>query len=184
MVSDEEEEELPETGDERCVILCVNVLGHFNYQYGLVCLNSFQESSSTSGPSPASSVSLLPAKRPIDELRVSAAQPTNKKKLAPQSAKGKGKKAQEPDYIDLAMLDSLKEIQANIVSKATSEQDPDMSFCVDVASRLRKLSPPQNALAKLRIQEVLYQIEYPVVPPQPSGTQSHPGPAYNFGGEF
>ena len=53
------------------------------------------------------------------------------------------------------MLDSLKGIQANIISKATSEQDPDMSFCVDVASRLRKLSPPQNSLDILKYEKWL-----------------------------
>ena len=66
--------------------------------------------------------------------------------------------------------------------KAEVKEDPDMDFCWQVASRLRRMTPSQNAVTKLRIQEVLYHIEYPVCRGSSDILDpTHNHPAYTFG---
>ena len=61
---------------------------------------------------------------------------------------------------DKALLDSLKEIQDNARERRTKKEDMDLNFALEVAGRLRRLPPRQNACAKLQIQQLLFSIEF------------------------
>ena len=56
----------------------------------------------------------------------------------------------EADEVDLEILRHLK-----------SEQDEASLYGLSVAERLRKFSPDQVSLARLKIEQVLYEIQYP-----------------------
>ena len=48
-----------------------------------------------------------------------------------------------------------------ILRHLKSEQDEASLYALSVAERLRKLSPDQVSLARLKIEQVLYEIQYP-----------------------
>ena len=62
----------------------------------------------------------------------------------------KKKRKCEADEVDLEILRHLK-----------SKQDQASLYALSVAKRLQKLSPDQVSLARLKIKQVLYGIQYP-----------------------
>ena len=73
---------------------------------------------------------------------------------------GNSVKKEEVDVIDLAMLESIKDIQAMAKDSSVSQNDPDISFCMDLASRLKKMPAQKNAFAKMQLQSLMYSLEY------------------------
>ena len=65
-------------------------------------------------------------------------------------SKRQKKRKREADEVDLEILRHLK-----------SEQDEANLYVLSVAERLRKLSPEQLSLARLKIEQVLYEVQYP-----------------------
>ena len=70
----------------------------------------------------------------------------------------KQKHASKEDETDAALLHTLGVLAAR---PNKEEVDPDTHFCMELASRLRRLPPRQNALAKIRLQQVFFDLEYP-----------------------
>ena len=72
---------------------------------------------------------------------------------------------------DKALVESLREIQeASRQRRAQKDDldtndtnytnDLDTNFALEVAGRLKRLPPRQNAYAKLKIQQLLFEIEF------------------------
>ena len=62
------------------------------------------------------------------------------------------------------LIKSLEVIQANAHERRSQKEDMDYNFAMEIAGRLRRLSPQCNAYAKLHIQQLLFNIEF--APPQ------------------
>ncbi|KAL5460196.1 hypothetical protein EMCRGX_G033624 [Ephydatia muelleri] len=65
------------------------------------------------------------------------------------------------DECDKLLVQSLKEISDRAMQRQVQKDDMDASFCQEVAGRLKRLSPKDNALAKMKIQKFLFDIEFP-----------------------
>ena len=61
---------------------------------------------------------------------------------------------------DKALLQSLKEIQETARERRAQKDDMDFNFALEVAGRLKRLPPRQNAFAKLQIQQLLFSVEF------------------------
>ena len=85
------------------------------------------------------------------------------------SKPGKKRKSEAPaDEVDTEILRQLKQGQ---------ELDEEDHYRQSVAGTLRKMSPEQRALAKIRIQQILYEIQYSV-PQAPHPGSYHQGSHY------
>lgn len=63
----------------------------------------------------------------------------------------------------LNALNDINETTKNIVArepKKTLEDDEDMHFCKSIVPTLRKLPPRKNKVAKLKIQQLLFELEF------------------------
>ena len=86
------------------------------------------------------------------------------------------KRRHEVDPGDEALISSLKEVTACAKEmkekKATKDKGPNIHFGMEVAERLNRPEPRQQAIAKVRIQQFLLDVEYPSpvpdYPPPPS----------------
>ena len=70
----------------------------------------------------------------------------------------KRKRASKEDETDAALLHTLGALSAR---PNKEEVNPNTHFCMELASHLRRLPPRQNALAKIRLQQVVFDLEYP-----------------------
>ena len=70
----------------------------------------------------------------------------------------KRKCASKGDETDAVLLHTLGALAAR--PNKENEVDPDTHFCMELASHLRRLPPRQNALAKIRLQQVVFDLEY------------------------
>ena len=59
------------------------------------------------------------------------------------------------DEVDMEIIRQLKGLE-----KQGQELDEEDHYGQSVAGTLRKMSPEQRALAKMRIQQILYEIQY------------------------
>ena len=64
------------------------------------------------------------------------------------------KRKGEPDAVDVAILEMLKD------KKSAKPEDEEGLFGMQLAAKMRKLSEHQKAVVKLRIQEVLLDVEF------------------------
>ena len=62
---------------------------------------------------------------------------------------------------DKFLVKSLKEIQETACERRAQKEDMDTNFALEVAGRLKRLSPRQNAYMKLQIQQLLFNVEFP-----------------------
>lgn len=69
------------------------------------------------------------------------------------------KKRKQVDEIDGAIIRSLDSLNQRHLSRSVSDEEE--LFGKTVAANLRRLTPRQKAMAKLRIQTVLTEIEFP-----------------------
>lgn len=60
------------------------------------------------------------------------------------------------DEVDLEILRQLKDLE----KKEPEEPDEEDMYAKSVAATLKKMSPEQRAMAKLKIQQVLYEVQY------------------------
>ncbi|XP_071826115.1 uncharacterized protein [Apostichopus japonicus] len=100
---------------------------------------------------------LTPTKEPSSSLSSStSSSPPNegqKRKSCSPDESIKAKKAKRVDAVDMAILDRL----AHIILRA--DEDEDSLFGRIIGATLKKFSPREKALCKLKIQEVLFQQE-------------------------
>lgn len=66
---------------------------------------------------------------------------------------------QQPSMLDLAIVETLKSSKKE-VSEEPKEKDCNVLFCLSLVDTLKALSPRENSLAKLKIQQVLFEIEH------------------------
>ena len=76
------------------------------------------------------------------------------------------KRVLSPDDLDREIL---KQLQKDV--DATTEKDEDDLFGQSIGASLKKMAPQQKALAKMKIQQLLYEIQFNV---QPSPVQPSP----------
>ena len=72
----------------------------------------------------------------------------------------KRKRIDSAGEVDKALLQSLKDIQESSRERQAQKENMDLNFGLEVAGRLRRLPPKQNAFAKLQIQQLLFSIEF------------------------
>ena len=79
------------------------------------------------------------------------------------------------DDVDAVIIQSLKGSQERWAQKVTQEEegkslmnDEEGHFGMQVAATLRRLTPRQKAIAKLRIDQVLVDVEFPAEPYPPT----------------
>ena len=60
-----------------------------------------------------------------------------------------------------AFFQTLKELQESARERRGQKEDMDFNFALEVAGRLKRMTPRQNALANLQIQQLLFNIEFP-----------------------
>ena len=91
------------------------------------------------------------------------------------------KRRRVADPGDEALISSLLEVTAytkELKEKTTMKgKGPNMHFGMEVAERLNRLEPWQQAIAKVCIQQVLLDIEYPS-PPTDYSSSYHPIPKH------
>ena len=86
--------------------------------------------------------------------------PKKRKKLSDK--KGMNKEPVETgDQVDVMLLQTLKNLDNN-PSEDTKmdENDPDVMFCRSLINRLKELPKKKNSLARMKIEEVLFKIEF------------------------
>ena len=66
------------------------------------------------------------------------------------------------DECDKILVQSLKDIHERSLQRSIQKEDLDTNFCLEVAGRLKRLSPKDNAFAKMTIQQLLFEIEFAV----------------------
>ena len=68
---------------------------------------------------------------------------------------------QEPSMLDLAIVETLKSSKKEVSEEPKEkEKDCNVLFCLSLVDTLKALSPRENSLAKLKIQQVLFEIEH------------------------
>ena len=60
------------------------------------------------------------------------------------------------DEVDLEILRQLKDLD----KKEPEQPDEEDLYAKSVAGTLKKMTPEQRAMAKLKIQQVLYEVQY------------------------
>ena len=72
-------------------------------------------------------------------------------------------RSSQNEDIDTAIINGFRESRERWEKrvKDKTEQNPDMHFGRDVGERLYRMTPCQKALAKVRIQQVLLEVEFP-----------------------
>ena len=83
----------------------------------------------------------------------------------PQQPPSKKRRSMKGDDIDEMLINSIKTIQERRQEKHSRQLNEETHFGLQVAETLRRFSPKQKALAKLQIDQVLFNIEFP--PEQP-----------------
>lgn len=78
----------------------------------------------------------------------------------------KKRKAKQED-IDELLVKSLYSLQDSKKAK-TEQMDEEEHYGQQIAHSLRRLNPRQKALAKIKIQELLFNIEFNPDPPAPT----------------
>ncbi len=67
----------------------------------------------------------------------------------------------ESDSIDLAIFEELRDSRKRREMRAETESNAAMSFGRHVGERLNKMTPHLRAMAEVKIQQVLLDIEFP-----------------------
>ena len=91
--------------------------------------------------------------------------------------KRKANKTNAEAEVDKALLESVKGLQELTKTKREETNKPDVNFCLDIAERLSGMTRQKNALVKMRVQQVLYEIEFA---PENTGLEhfAFPAPQY------
>lgn len=117
----------------------------------------------TPGNSEVAAGEATPARRSID-MTISSG--SNSNSSASCQPRGKTKRKSE-DVIDTQLRESLNNVNDAVkaIAGASSnefnrnEMDSDMYFCQSLVSSLRSLPPRKNKLARIKIQQVLYDLD-------------------------
>ena len=91
--------------------------------------------------------------------------------------KRKANKTNAEAEVDKALLESLKGLQELTKTMREETNKPEVNFCLDIAERLSGMTRQKNTLAKMRVQQVLYEIEFA---PENTGLEhfAFPAPQY------
>lgn len=128
----EKPEPEPSTGEESETLLMYNESKCKDYLTSTFCLFTSQDSSISSSSNPSTPNSIKSTYQP----------PLKKHKKL--------------DDVDIAIIDSLKGIEA-----LTIKDDEHELFGHQIAATLRRLSHKQKAICKLQMQQILVNIEFP-----------------------
>ena len=63
----------------------------------------------------------------------------------------------QPNMLDVAIVETLR---ASKKEEEPKEKDSNVLFCLSLVDTLKSLSPRNNAFAKLKIQQILFEIEH------------------------
>lgn len=69
------------------------------------------------------------------------------------------------DDVDVEILKQLKAMDSNSKKEPDHELDEESVYAQSVAATLRNMTPEQREMAKIKIQQILYEIQY-CMPPQ------------------
>ena len=58
------------------------------------------------------------------------------------------------------LVKSLQEIQERARERRAEKDDMDLNFALEIAGRLKRLNPRQNAYVKLQVQQLLFNVEF------------------------
>ena len=83
----------------------------------------------------------------------------------------------DADVFELEILRQLKETAPSTTSTEIENTDEDFAFGKTIALTLKRLQPQQKSLAKMKIQQLLYEIEF-----HPPLSSYHSQYGYNYGG--
>lgn len=122
------------------------------------------EGDAISGSSSSSPAPLESSSRSLSRDQIS--RPSSKKK-----------KLSKDSEVDDAILQSLKDISARRSDHVPDEEE---LFSGSVAAVLRRLQPHQKAVARLRIQQVLIDIEFP----EPANNTMHSASFSGYAGHY
>lgn len=113
-----------------------------------------------------------------------------------QRQASKRRRVSREEEVDEAILQGFREsrdrraIREKITAeKQAAQKNPESHYGLEIAERLNKMNPRQKAIAKLRIQQVLLEVEFPSEsypqqpmplsrPPPPPSQSSFFGPEY------
>ena len=84
---------------------------------------------------------------------------TQKSIIKPWQSTGKKRPRVDIDAVEMEILKQLKD------TCMSDQDDEDMTFGQSIALTLKKMEPQQKSFAKIKIQEVLYAIQFPPPPP-------------------
>ena len=103
--------------------------------------------------------------------------PTNSSTAPPPSLTAppqrKKAKVDAEAEVDKMLIKSLQEIQDKACERRSQKDDNmDLNFALEIAGRLRRLSPQQNAYVKLQIQQLLFSVEFSQDTVEPTYHQS------------
>ena len=104
------------------------------------------------------------------ESRCSTASP----KSVPERSQ---KRKRNEDPLDELLLESIREMKEKRAAKIPPSKNT--SFCMEIAQRLDRMSDRQSAMAKLKILQIITDMEYPPDPEQYS--QSMPYSSMYYG---
>ena len=71
--------------------------------------------------------------------------------------------------VEQAVMDSIKGLHKMMKMHQETKNDPDVNFCLDVADQLKGMPWHKKALAKMRIQQILYDVEFAPAAENPVG---------------
>ena len=82
----------------------------------------------------------------------------------------------DEESLDQALLQDILDSHERRAKTAEIPKNPEIHFGLDIAERLNCLNPRQKAVAKLRIQRVMLEVEFPEqTTPPPSSYASQAG---------
>ena len=82
----------------------------------------------------------------------------------------------DEESLDQALLQDILDSRERRAKTAETPKNPEIHFGLDIAERLNCLNPRQKAVAKLRIQRVMLEVEFPEqTTPPPSSYASQAG---------
>ena len=106
--------------------------------------------------------------------------PASRSSSPPPARSQKRKRAENAEDGDKALIQSLNRIQESARERRQQKEDLDINFGLEAAGRLKRLTPRQNALAKLQIQQVLFDTEFK----GPGNDEVNPSPYHTNAYEF
>ena len=165
-MQDEEEEDCElELDDRYTKSLYISIYKYVQFCYSMA--DAGVDPSTPTGPS--RSVSPCPTAAASSRSTATPASPIPQ----PRSQKRKRVQTREEDLDQALLQDILDSRERRRGKSAETPKNPEVHFGLEIAERLNQMTPRLKAVAKMRIQQVLLEVEFPeptMPPPSPSQT--------------